>query len=74
LSKINILQSSNIDLSSGLVRVEKGKGGKARSVVIGIKTRRALLAYRREIKPGRMTLYSNRQEAAEGYQQEGCGQ
>ena len=36
-----------IDISSGLARVERGKGGKPRSVVIGIKTRRALLAYRR---------------------------
>ena len=39
----------DIDISSGLARVERGKGGKPRSVVIGVKTRRALLAYRREI-------------------------
>ena len=43
------LNWGDIDISSGLARVERGKGGKPRSVVIGIKTRRALLAYRREI-------------------------
>jgi len=32
------LNWGDIDISSGLIRVEKGKGGKARSVVIGIKT------------------------------------
>lgn len=41
----------DVDISSGLVRVVRGKGGKARSVVIGVTTRRALLAYRRQIKP-----------------------
>lgn len=41
----------DVDIPSGLVRVVSGKGGKARSVVIGVKTRRALLAYRREINP-----------------------
>jgi site-specific recombinase XerD len=39
----------DIDISSGIVRVEKGKGGKARSVIIGVHTRRALLRYRREV-------------------------
>lgn len=39
----------NVDISSGLARVEKGKGGKPRSVVVGVKTRRALLAYRRKV-------------------------
>ncbi len=43
------LNWGNIDISSGIVRIAKGKGGKARSVVAGIKTRRALLAYRREV-------------------------
>jgi site-specific recombinase XerD len=45
------LNWSDIEPSSGLVRVKKGKGGKARSVVVGATTRRALLAYRRKINP-----------------------
>jgi len=36
-------------LRTGLVRVRRGKGGKARSAVIGAKTRRALLRYRRTV-------------------------
>jgi integrase len=40
----------DVDLSSGIVRVEKGKGRKARSVVIGVHTRRALLKYRSGIE------------------------
>ena len=40
----------DVDLASGLVRVVRGKGGKARSVVVGVRTRRVLLAYRRTVK------------------------
>lgn len=43
------LNWGNVDINSGVVRVERGKGGKARSVVVGVKTRRALLAYRRHV-------------------------
>jgi len=39
----------HINISNGVVLVERGKGGKARSVVIGVTTRRALLAYRRKV-------------------------
>lgn len=39
------------NIASGLVHVVRGKGGKARSVVVGATTRRALLAYRRELEP-----------------------
>jgi site-specific recombinase XerD len=39
----------NVDITTGIIRVERGKGGKARSVVVGIKTRRKLIAYRRDI-------------------------
>jgi integrase/recombinase XerD len=46
------LSWGDVDISSGLVRVKRGKGGKARSVVIGAATRRALLAYRRTIDNG----------------------
>jgi site-specific recombinase XerD len=41
----------DVEVSNGLVRVVRGKGGKARSVVVGISTRRALLTYRRQINP-----------------------
>lgn len=37
----------DIDFTSGLVRVKQGKGRKDRSAVIGGRTRRALLAYRK---------------------------
>lgn len=40
----------DIDIMSGLIRVSRGKGGKARSTVIGATTRRALLAYRRTLQ------------------------
>jgi integrase len=43
------LKWRHINISNGVVLVERGKGGKARSVVIGVTTRRALLAYRRVI-------------------------
>jgi integrase/recombinase XerD len=39
----------DVDIASGLVQIRKGKGGKRRSVVVGVKTRRALLAYRRTV-------------------------
>ena len=40
----------DIDIMSGLVKVKRGKGGKARSAVIGATTRRVLLAYRRTLE------------------------
>ena len=40
----------DVDIMSGLVTVRRGKGGKARSSVIGASTRRALLAYRRTLE------------------------
>jgi integrase/recombinase XerD len=43
------LHSEDIDFMSGLVAVKRGKGGKARSAVIGAATRRALLAHRRTL-------------------------
>jgi integrase/recombinase XerD len=43
------LNWGDIDISSGLIRVWRGKGGKSRSVVIGIQTRRVLLRYRRSV-------------------------
>jgi site-specific recombinase XerD len=41
------LNWSDLQMTNGLLRIERGKGGKARSVVVGATTRRALLAYRR---------------------------
>lgn len=46
-SELCALNWQDVDMTSGLVRVARGKGGKARSAVIGATTRRALLAYRR---------------------------
>lgn len=43
------LNWGDMNLNSGLVRIRRGKGGKARSVVIGATTRRAILRYRRTI-------------------------
>jgi site-specific recombinase XerD len=45
--EVILLKWGDIDMTSGLVVVKRGKGGKARSAVIGATTRRALLAYRR---------------------------
>jgi integrase/recombinase XerD len=39
----------DVDMQSGLVKVRQGKGRKDRSAVIGARTRRALLAYRRTL-------------------------
>ena len=43
------LNWDDVDMMSGLVRVKRGKGGKARSSVIGAITRRAVLAYHRSL-------------------------
>ena len=47
--EITALNWGDVDIMSGLVRVKRGKGGKARSAVIGATTRRTLLAYRRTL-------------------------
>jgi integrase/recombinase XerD len=46
------LNWGDVDIKSGLVRIQRGKGGKARSVVIGVTVRRALLCYRRLVDHG----------------------
>ncbi len=43
------LNWGDVDFSSGIVHVKRGKGGKARTVIIGPTARRYLLAYRREL-------------------------
>lgn len=47
------LNWSDVDMQNGLVQVKEGKGGKDRSAVVGARTRRALLAYRRTLSPDR---------------------
>ncbi len=48
-SEVIALNWTDIDFTTGLALVKRGKGGKARSVVIGATSRRALLAYRRTL-------------------------
>jgi site-specific recombinase XerD len=48
-AEVCALNWSDVDMTSGLVRVKQGKGRKDRSAVIGATTRRALLAYRRTL-------------------------
>ncbi|SRR5258708_19143244 len=48
-SEVIALDWQDVDIKTGLCLVKRGKGGKARSVVVGATTRRALLAYRRTI-------------------------
>ena len=45
------LNWDSLDMQTGLVTVRHGKGGKDRSSVIGVRCRRALLAYRRTLPP-----------------------
>jgi integrase/recombinase XerD len=49
-AEVVALNWGDIDLMTGLVIVKRGKGGKARSTVIGATVRRVLLAYRRTLK------------------------
>jgi len=48
-AEVIALNWGDLDMSNGLIRVQCGKGGKARSAVIGANTRRAILAYRRSL-------------------------
>lgn len=47
LAELVSLNWANVDMTSGLVHLPRGKGGKARTVIAGAAVRRALLAYRR---------------------------
>jgi integrase/recombinase XerD len=49
-SEVIELKWGDVNMSSGLVTVKRGKGGTARSTVVGAAARRELLAYRRTIK------------------------
>lgn len=46
-SEVCALDWEDVEFSNGMLRVRRGKGGKARTAVIGVTARRALLAYRR---------------------------
>ncbi len=48
-AEVCALDWGDIDMASGAVRVRRGKGGKARTAVVGALARRALLAYRRTL-------------------------
>jgi integrase/recombinase XerD len=56
-SEVVALNWGDLDILSGLARVVRGKGGKARSVVVGTTTRRALLAYRRTLPTDTIPLF-----------------
>jgi integrase/recombinase XerD len=49
-AEVCALNWQDVDFASGLVTVRRGKGGKARSAVVGATTRRALLGYRRTLE------------------------
>ena len=51
LAEVCALNWENIDITSGLVQVVPRKGGKPRSVVVGILTRQTLLHLYREANP-----------------------
>ena len=56
-SEVIRLNCTDIDIQSGLVKVRQGKGKKERSAVIGVTTRRALLAYRKTLADRDGTLF-----------------
>jgi site-specific recombinase XerD len=64
-AEVCALTWGDLDMASGRLRVARGKGGKARSAVIGATARRALLAYRRTL--------TNTGEAAPVFQARGGG-
>ena len=49
-AEVVALNWQDVDMTNGLTTVKRGKGGKARSAVVGASTRRALLAYRRTLQ------------------------
>ena len=48
-TEVRNLNWGDCDMKTGIVKIENGKGGKFRSVVLSIPTRRALIKYRREV-------------------------
>ena len=50
-AEVCALNWEDVDIQTGIVRIIEGKAGKTRTVVVGVETRRALLAYRKELNP-----------------------
>ncbi len=49
-AEVSLLNWNDLDMQTGLLRVKRGKGGKARSAVISPTTRQSLLKYRRTLE------------------------
>jgi len=49
VSEVAALKWGDVDPQTGVVHILRGKGRRARSVVVGVRTRRALLKYRRTV-------------------------
>jgi len=50
--EVRLLTWGDVNLLTGIIRVVSGKGRKSRIVLMGIKTRRVLLKYRRQLDSG----------------------
>jgi integrase/recombinase XerD len=50
LAEVLALNWEDVNIKNGIVRINNGKGGKFRTVVVSVETRRALIKYRAEIK------------------------
>jgi len=59
-AEVIALDWTDIDFASGLVRVQRGKGGKARSAVVGATARAALLRYRRTLPDPSAPVFQSR--------------
>jgi Site-specific recombinase XerD len=60
------LNWGDVNMLNGLVKITQGKGQKDRAVVVGAKTRQALLRYRRTLKPSpndKTPLFQSRTKA-----------
>ncbi len=49
VSEVAALHWGDVEPQTGVVHIQRGKGRKARSVIVGVHTRRALLKYRRTV-------------------------
>jgi integrase/recombinase XerD len=49
LAEVLALNWEDVNIKNGIVRINNGKGGKFRTVVVSVETRRALIKYRAEI-------------------------
>lgn len=48
-AELCLLKWADVDISRGMIAIREGKGGKFRTVMVGVRTRRALLKYRRGV-------------------------